>query len=366
NALYRATAGSTADKTPLKVSPPADLHQIAKQWVNGAALDWSSLHPGSRPTILSLPGYPFTPTRFVLPKEGRGSGAEKRLHPLVHRNTSTLMEQRFTTSLNGHEFYLDHHRVHGNRLLPGVAMLEMARAAGESAGCRVHTLEQIKWLRPIQVDEPLEVAICLHPVGRDVACEIIGTGEEQTLYAEGILHLGPRGDTPVTPPLSELRQRCRPTIEAEQCYRTFRNRGLEYGASFQALRRLGHSSDEVLAELQLPEGVGTDGFGLHPSIMDGALQAAIGFTLSSDRTTTLVPSAIERLSIHKLPGQHAYAWLRRRGSANVDEPLLDIRLLDDNGELTVAIDGFAMRRLQIQQRMDPLPSTDARLEELLY
>ncbi|MGH8077239.1 MAG: hypothetical protein ACREPE_07945, partial [Lysobacter sp.] len=60
--------------------------------------------------------------------------APARLHPLVHSNVSTLTQQRYRTGLTGEEFFLRDHRVRmpsGATLavLPGVAYLEMARAA---------------------------------------------------------------------------------------------------------------------------------------------------------------------------------------------------------------------------------------------
>ena len=60
--------------------------------------------------------------------------ASARLHPLVHLNISTLTQQRYRTQLTGDEFFLRDHRVRmptGSAVgvLPGVAYLEMARAA---------------------------------------------------------------------------------------------------------------------------------------------------------------------------------------------------------------------------------------------
>lgn len=57
-----------------------------------------------------------------------------QLHPLVHRNVSTLTQQRYRTQLGGGEFFLRDHRVRmpsgaAVGVLPGVAYLEMARAA---------------------------------------------------------------------------------------------------------------------------------------------------------------------------------------------------------------------------------------------
>src|SRR3546814_11069880 len=55
--------------------------------------------------------------------------ASSVLHPLVHENVSTLQQARFTTLLTGAEFFLADHRMQGQKILPGVAYLEMVRAA---------------------------------------------------------------------------------------------------------------------------------------------------------------------------------------------------------------------------------------------
>ena len=52
------------------------------------------------------------------------AGASSRgLHPLVHRNTSDLNEQRFSSKFTGQEFFLRDHIVQGLKVLPGVAQL---------------------------------------------------------------------------------------------------------------------------------------------------------------------------------------------------------------------------------------------------
>ncbi|XYJ23398.1 hypothetical protein ACSE3M_20970 [Bacillus velezensis] len=61
------------------------------------------------------------------------AGKQDALHPLLHRNTSNLAEQRFSSIYTGEEFYLADHVVKGVLGFTGVAHLEMARAAMEQA-----------------------------------------------------------------------------------------------------------------------------------------------------------------------------------------------------------------------------------------
>jgi len=67
-----------------------------------------------------------------------GGAVAAVLHPLLHGNTSDLSAQRYTSTFTGDEFFLADHRVRADgrtvqKVLPGVACLEMARAAIERA-----------------------------------------------------------------------------------------------------------------------------------------------------------------------------------------------------------------------------------------
>ncbi len=79
------------------------------------------------------------------------------LHPLVHENTSTLEEQRFSSTFTGEELFLNDHQVKGEKVLPGLAYLEMARAAIEEASGSTEEgqtriqLKNVVWARPMAV-----------------------------------------------------------------------------------------------------------------------------------------------------------------------------------------------------------------------
>ncbi|MFY0578011.1 hypothetical protein ACN28S_30120 [Cystobacter fuscus] len=55
------------------------------------------------------------------------------LHPLLHINVSNFRAQRYQSTFTGDEFFLKDHKVKGQKVLPGVACLEMARAAAAFA-----------------------------------------------------------------------------------------------------------------------------------------------------------------------------------------------------------------------------------------
>ncbi|MCP5002736.1 MAG: SDR family NAD(P)-dependent oxidoreductase, partial [Planctomycetes bacterium] len=135
------------------------LATIADLYIQGYSLEFQELFSQYSKKI-SLPTYPFARERYWI------SGAQDNLfavtaktnvsaiHPLLHENTSYLSEQRFTSIFTGKEFFLNNHKIRGEKVLPGVSYLEMARAAVEKAsgetkeGTTIH-LKNVVWSQPI-------------------------------------------------------------------------------------------------------------------------------------------------------------------------------------------------------------------------
>ena len=132
------------------------LTQLAELWVSGnTIIEWTSLYGAESMKRLSgLPTYPFAKEQYwILESPSLPSNLKSSwLHPLVHENMSNFEEQRFRSIFTGREFFLSDHVIHGVKVLPGVAYLEMARAAGKFAiGSKIFGLKNIVWAKPIQV-----------------------------------------------------------------------------------------------------------------------------------------------------------------------------------------------------------------------
>lgn len=176
--------------------------KLLELWVKGLNVNWTKLYGGRPPKRISLPTYPFAKDRYWA--ENRTGKHEKTaivsagkldvLHPLLHRNTSNLAEQRFSSIYTGEEFYLADHVVQGVPILPGVAHLEMARAAMEQAsevpaGQGSIKLKNTIWVRPITIeDEPVHVNIRLVPdTANNVQFDIYSGREtdQPSVYSQG-------------------------------------------------------------------------------------------------------------------------------------------------------------------------------------
>src|SRR5258708_5753229 len=83
------------------------------------------------------------------------------IHPLLHCNSSDLSKQCYTSTFTGEEFFLVDHQVKtegsvNQKVLPGAAYLEMARAAIDHAlpgrsESTVWELHNTVWSQPIIV-----------------------------------------------------------------------------------------------------------------------------------------------------------------------------------------------------------------------
>ncbi|MCB0207829.1 MAG: SDR family NAD(P)-dependent oxidoreductase, partial [Anaerolineae bacterium] len=336
------------------------LEKLAELWVAGVEMDWRLLYPNGTPRRVSLPTYPFAKERHWLTnnEEWRMENRElcnphsqfttAPLHPLVHTNISDLEEQRFGTTFTGNEFFLDDHRVRGEKVLPGVAYLEMARAAGAMAvrDRAVTQLKNVVWVRPLVIkDEPLETQIGLYPdEGGEIAFAISSSG---VVHSQGKLVVGSMGHPPSLD-IAAIQARCLSTLEGADGYARFREQGLAYGPSFQGLVQLSYNAGEALARLRLPDGVDRSGYDLHPSVLDAALQATVGLGLSRDSQGYQqlgLPFAVQTIDIYEPLPENAWAYVQfsAEGETARDGVSYDITVTNEQGAICVTLQGFTVR-----------------------
>src|SRR6266850_2019094 len=294
------------------------------------------------------------------------SVAASVIHPLLHRNTSDLSEQRYSSTFTGEEFFLADQQVKANggtgqKVLPGVAYLEMARAAIEQAlperpESTVLELHNTVWAQPVivsRVSESKQVSIALLAnEHQQIDYEIYSQDADQEIvHCQGRVVLS-REPAPVRLDIEQLKgQMGQGQLEPSSLYAAFARMGLIYGPSFQGITTIHRGSNQVLAELRLPKTVeDTPGdYVLHPSLMDSALQAAVGLIdgLSELSNEPRLPFALESLRIVSVCTPEMVAWVRYSpGSQAADKVVkLDIDLCDERGNVCVQMHGFSSRVL---------------------
>jgi acyl transferase domain-containing protein/NADPH:quinone reductase-like Zn-dependent oxidoreductase/acyl carrier protein/SAM-dependent methyltransferase len=300
------------------------------------------------------------------------------LHPLVQvRCNDDVLPTRFLSVLTGREFELADHVVADAPILPGAAQLEMMLAAVAHApgtewqrcGGKV-LVRNVTWAHPIVVaDEPQAVHVELAWTGAGgCECSIYsfpraeghaGDGAGRTLHTQCLVVFS-GGDRASDPRLDlrALEARCLKSVDVARTYETYAHLGIAYGSSFKSLQEIRTGLDEdgepfALARVALPEHLlGTQGqYLLHPSILDGALQAVCGFAWSADRVRDaspmlMLPFAVEHMQVLGRMPAIAHVYVRRStGEQSVSAFRFDVDVCDKRGQVCARIRGFRGRPL---------------------
>ena len=340
---------------------------IASLWVLGCKINWKSLYPPENyPQRLHLPTYPFAEESYWLPNIKPENIKPENIkpiqnnpdfHPLIQRQVSADGVQIFTSILRADAFYLSDHIVDGEKVLPGVATIEMARVAAEMAeGKKVRKIRQIIWARPLRVNNStLNVELHLRRTDKAVIFEIRDRkgADSSSIYTQGKVvyeELADANHVARIIDIDSIRQGCLKHITGEEIYARLRIFGLDLGSGFQPLKELFSSDTEALSTLELPHALEKDAnrFMLHPSLMDGALQTVLGGPWGLTSSSLHIPYTIGEVEILGSVTQSCYVYVvsSEKGTATNNRGFggrYDAYILDKTGKELVRIKNFLLR-----------------------
>ncbi|HEX9981683.1 MAG TPA: SDR family NAD(P)-dependent oxidoreductase [Thermoanaerobaculia bacterium] len=366
----KATLGIISQDTDLQQSviekwrAEKKLAKLLELWVNGIELDWNAFYGEARPRRILLPLYPFAKERYwIEPTAQRTLAAGKAtavIHPLLHSNISDLSEQRYGSTFTGDEFFLADHQVQASgeaarKVLPGVAYLEMARAAIEQALPKradgvVLELQDVVWVQPIVVDGARQVSIALATDEQDrIVFEVYsGEGDAEVVHCQGRAVLS-REPATARLDIEQLRREMGAShLEPGGLYAAWRQMGLLYGPSFRGVTDIHRGSGQLLAQLRLPEIAGqiASEYVLHPSLMDSGMQSCVGL-LAGDAGEPRLPFALETLRIVAPCTTEMVAWVRYAAGSHAADHVVkfDLDLCDASGNVCVQMRGLSSRKL---------------------
>lgn len=360
-----------------------NLTQLARLWVSGAAVAWPRLYDHRhRPQRVHLPTYPFleTPYRPTLNQQTANT-ASAPLQQTKRFQTRTRIANgwRFSSTFNEHTSFLDHHRVQWDQqtprpVLPAAAQVALVRqalldlATDTPPQADMVVLEDVTWIRPLFViDGVLHMTLDLEGTGRKWRFTIC-TGDG-TVHSRGRVCLATRDQTDRWLPSANVEEDWIPI--ATDIYRLFQSLGLDYGPTHRVIQTLyrerkpSGSHPQVLAHLALPHEVRENSVdnGLHPGLLDGALQACAGHFLDDlgKGQALRIPSTVARLAIHG--SCSPTMWAKIHLTAVQADPVMAIRLYDDQGRLVVDLEGFVARAAGHTNRRDQSTASDQPLGE---
>jgi amino acid adenylation domain-containing protein len=364
NAKSQTPEGSGGETLVRELIGKKELSKLAELWVHGAKIDWYSLHKSDAPRRISAPTYPFARERHWLPgaegktmepRRDQSQVAVAHLHPLIHRNASTLAVQKFASWFNGREFFLADHKTGTDALLPAVGYVEMIAAAGEFSGeQKIKFIRDMVWMTPLTVkDDAREVEVLLTPVKNEVdfAVRTLDKGHSIT-HCRGKLSYSGGVSEPHRLIIAEIQERCSEEIIAgKDLYAFIATSGISLGKSYQVVQKVYAGKSEYLAVMQLPEHLKSeaDRFWLHPAMADGAVHTAIALV---KKTKADIPwstaDSVGQVQISRSLKDVYYAHATWDIDSVKDEKSvikINVEYLDEKGTVLVRMRDFAVKPL---------------------
>ncbi|BBB02235.1 putative polyketide synthase [Actinacidiphila reveromycinica] len=265
------------------------LGTVAAAYTRGAAVDWTAVLARTGGTPVELPTYAFQRQKYWLTlrtaaTDAAGLGQTTSGHPLVGAaidlpaTGGLVLTGRLSTRTQP---WLADHTVAGRVVVPGTAFVDMAVRAGDEAGCGLveELLVEAPLALPARGGVQVRVTVAEPDATgrRDLAvharAEDTGPDGAWTRHATGVLAADPT-DTGTEPPAPAPW----PPAGAEPAglddlYPALARGGLGYGPAFRGVSAMWRKGVETFAEVELPEGLATTGFGVHPALLDAALHA---------------------------------------------------------------------------------------------
>ncbi|WP_256524085.1 SDR family NAD(P)-dependent oxidoreductase [Aquimarina sp. EL_43] len=332
------------------------LPKLMELWVKGLAIDWKKFYGENHPKRIALPAYPFAQDRYWIDSTQKYSKTiGSALHPLVHYNTSNLIEQSYSSTFSVEQPLIAGYRYQDNIIITTGIYLEMARAAVQMAAPSIENstviqLNHLKWGMPCIVDKDKNIKVSLSVTNDNKVLYEIKNQEKENqetyFFGNAILRTKPE----ITKlDISELKKQIKAEkIEISGLYDALKNEGVSYEKPFQVLDEILVGNEQVLAKLVMPV-TEHKKYVLHPAIIEGVIQAS---TMLSPETKALIPVAMGTLTVISAYTEEMFAWIRitPEEQSQSSSIKLDIDLCDKNGNSIIII-----RDLELVKACEFLP-----------
>nr|5IL6_A Chain A, Polyketide synthase/nonribosomal peptide synthetase hybrid RzxB [Pseudomonas protegens Pf-5]5IL6_B Chain B, Polyketide synthase/nonribosomal peptide synthetase hybrid RzxB [Pseudomonas protegens Pf-5] len=276
----------------------------------------------------------------------------EHLHPLLHRNVSDLRGLRYLSRFSGDESVLAEHRVNGQAVLAGAAMIVMIQAAltdalgGAVPAGRGLVISDLSWRQPFSVDAANNGELFLElsmPAAGDYRIGIYAYDQAAQLQ----LHCQARASTAeVQAAWLDFSSLGAQVVDVEACYQRFAAMGIEYGAGHRRLLSLVRQGDQALARIALQDPALNSGFALHPALLDAAMQGVMALLLDEleERPALLLPAGLGQCVLLADCPASLQVQIRRAPSTAPDY-CFDLALFDDQGQCCAILNQLSFQPL---------------------
>ncbi|MER5886561.1 SDR family NAD(P)-dependent oxidoreductase [Streptomyces sp. NPDC001941] len=252
--------------------------------------------------------------------------------------------------------WLAEHAAFGTVLVPGTGLLDLALAAAHHTGAeQVH---ELTLLEPLVLTEDTPLRLQIHvgaPTAEGLRALTVHSRPDQGGHDTWRQHAtGELSDVVAAPDealFTDLAAQWPPAgaerVALDGFYEAFEARGLSYGPAFQGLAELWRKGSTAYGTVRVPESLKTDGFGVHPALLDAALHTLMGVRESGEGQDTQVFLPFEWTGVEL----YASGATELRVRVELDDTGTNARIqvADPGGRPVARVEGLAIREATAEQ-----------------
>jgi len=309
------------------------LTSLGALFTLGVPIDWTVVTPG-RGKYIPLPSYPWQMESYWHESQASINDRFPVEGHIMLSHPQTTPQPSWEIEVNEQLFpYLSDHRIDDGRIFPGSSYVEVGLAI---ASARVPEqpviLENLKFHRFLLVQTGKNQILQIHFAPEtgmySVSSRVRNAENDWNLHATGRV-LSAKAPPMPRQDLAEIQARCPDHYVVE----SYTPGGIYYGPYFQLIQEIWQGPDEILARLEGHTALGSDtgGYLIHPTILDGALQAFVAI-VDRHNKQQFVPVSIDRVTFYQSPPRHCWAYCRL--IEHTEDTLLgSFFILDDDGNV---------------------------------
>src|SRR5579862_9892153 len=359
------------------------LDSLGHYWQLGGEVDWEKFDAPYARYRVPLPTYPFQRQSYWLdapkptpyPKSkfaaAQSSANTAAAHPLLGAPVELAGDTHLRVWENSISTasvpFLADHRAHDAAIFPLTGYLEIMLAALAAAGHDYPALRNISIGAPLLTPdaEPTRLQTIL----RDNTIEIFSRdGQTWLLHCSATFSASPPAPAHTIESLDQLKSNAPEFVEPEDFYAQVREKGMNFGPSFRAIRELHHGPSNSLAKIEPPAVTHADAhkYWLHPAVLDACFQS-IAPLLTRESDSLYLPVSLAQFATLGAPAatQALYAHSTRRDASSTNSATFDIRIFDASGPIA-EITGLEMRKARRAALATSTRPNPAQLADALY
>ncbi|TQV86000.1 SDR family NAD(P)-dependent oxidoreductase [Aliikangiella coralliicola] len=253
----------------------------------------------------------------------------------------------FNSVFTGNEAFLADHIIQGKKILPGMAYLEISRAAVAASVSlsdkHMIVLSDSIFVNALVVTKKCSLEVKVYPgAAGEFGVEV---STELGVHFQSKAQIIERPEQPYLD-LDTLNQDCAASGPTKQQFYTgFKNREVNLGPSHRGVELIKLGDGCALVKLSIP-GSSSRGMAMDPGMLDSVIQG--GVALSSNEEANVVPFAVMKTQVFAPLVDEMYVHVVKT------EEGLDYTVSDESGEIKVIINGFLTREIDLNAQQDQL------------